>query len=96
MTVERAIYLRLKDNLKKFKSPKYLRWWHEKHHGKSAHHAFGSHTSSKTSDYLLLPLSHEKHMELHNKGGKAECTIDQLHQIINDLQEYTHHLENEK
>lgn len=91
MTAEKAIYIRLKDNLLKFKSPKFRQWVKDSFPNFETHHLFGSHTGSKTSDYFILPLSRLEHEEAEKR--KSEYAIEHLHESLNILQTYVKFLE---
>jgi len=91
MTAEKAIYIRLKDNLLKFKSPKFREWFKQSFPNFEGHHLFGSHTGSKTSDYFMLPLTRAEHEEAEKR--KSEYAIEHLHESLNILQTYVKYLE---
>lgn len=91
MKVEKAIYIRLKDNLDKHKSKQYLNWVRKGFPSLELHHLFGSHTGSKTTDYMILPLTREEHQLAELM--KSEFAIDNLHIALNILQTYVKYLE---
>ena len=91
MTAEKAIYIRLKDNLLKFKSPMFREWAKNSFPNFELHHCFGSHTGSKTSDYFILPLTRAEHEEAEKR--KSEYAIEHLHESLNILQSYIKYLE---
>ena len=91
ITLEKALYIRLKDYLDKCKSPQYLKWVRNKYPDKELHHLTGSHIGSKTTDYLILPLTRAEHEEAEKR--KSEYAIEHLHESLNILQSYIKYLE---
>jgi len=90
------LYNQLKNKVGFYRSPKFVRWFHEKYPGYEMHHCFGSVSQSlKTSDYCCVPVP-PNHAESKAEKDKSNFAIEHLPDLINVLQNYIIHLESKK
>src|SRR5690606_11763782 len=94
-TVEDQIYNRLKNNVGFHRSKKFKEWFHKKYPYCELHHLFGSVSQKlKTSDYCSIPVTRFEHQKA--EANKSEFAIENLHNMINTMQEYIKYLEDNK
>ena len=76
----KVLYMQIKRLVPPVRDKKYLDWVRTKHPEKEIHHLFGSYIAGKRTDYLVLPLTREQHLEAEK--NKSEFAIEHLAESI--------------
>ena len=83
---ESILFNNLKNNIKPYKSKRFLYYMAVRNPGKEIHHLLGSYSSLKGTDFLTIPVTRAEH-QLAEKN-KSEIGIANLSEAINFLLDY--------
>jgi len=76
-----VLYNKIKHSIGFARSEKHINWLKKLYPDREPHHLFGSYSQGlKTSDYCVLPLTREEHVEAEQ--NKSDFAINNLHKLI--------------